>query len=91
MTPTASYYGFIYAIFALRRKPRGLIARSLGKKPAHGARAYNPTIATTVSCQPGKNPTDKTSLGERWYIPLSSTQSLYVVELELSLHTRLAH
>jgi hypothetical protein len=43
-----------------------------------------------LSCQACQEPTDKTSLDERGYIPLSSVQSLYVVELKLSLCTRLA-
>ena len=43
-----------------------------------------------LSCQACEEPTDKTSLDERGYIPLSRVQSLYVVELELPLRTRLA-
>jgi hypothetical protein len=37
-----------------------------------------------------RSPTDKISLDERRYVPLSSVQSLYVVELKLPLRTRLA-
>jgi hypothetical protein len=39
---------------------------------------------------PLRKPTDKTPLDERWYIPFFRVRSLYVVELKLSLRTRLA-
>jgi hypothetical protein len=37
-----------------------------------------------------RRPTDKIPLDERSYFPLSSVQSLYVIELKLPLRTRLA-
>jgi hypothetical protein len=40
-----------------------------------------------VSCYAEK-PADITPLDERWYVPLSSVQSLHVVELKLSLRMR---
>src|ERR1700733_7989372 len=40
-----------------------------------------------MSCQ---EPTNKISLDERWSIPLSGVQTLYIVELKLSLRARLA-
>jgi hypothetical protein len=59
----------------------------------------NPALMSGVaggarrSChtKPAEKPTDETPLDERWYIPLFSVQSLYVVELRLSLRTPIAH
>jgi hypothetical protein len=71
---------------ALREGTFRLMARWL----SHVLYAMTTVCSGPVSCQACQEPTDKTSLDERGYIPLSSVQSLYVVELKLSLCTRLA-